>query len=123
MKWEKIKKWLVNITVIVAFLIAARFVFFTSNEEVNDSKYSEQIFEDGKYTAGVNYKNKCTGHRNYYDLTVIIEGDYLTAIIFDNGGSIGKSKIHTEKVDTKGKVLVKSKDGCSEYDIQIQHKE
>ncbi|NDV77863.1 hypothetical protein [Dysgonomonas sp. 511] len=123
MKAEKIKKWIVNFIVIVAFLIAARFVFFTSSKEVEDGEYSRQTFEDGKYTAEVSYKNTCTGHRNYYDLTVVIEGDYLTTIIFENGGSIGKNKINTEKVNKEGKVLIKAKDGCSEYYIHIQHKE
>jgi len=92
---------------------------YVSKQGIENAKYSRQTFQDGSYYADVEYKNNCTKFKNFYKLEVDIQGDSLKRINFENGGHLNESHIISQIVPDNGKVLIKNRDGCSEYLIQI----
>ena len=121
--FSKIGKVIFGVFVIAILIYSAKDAFWISNERVEDEAYARQIAEDGLYSADVSYYNKCTGYKNYYELTVELEADEVVKIIFENGGYLDRRHITPSKIDKKGKTLVKNKDGCTEYNVKIKYKQ
>lgn len=116
---KKVAGYLFVAVFIVGVLIAGADEMFVSKQELKDNAYRRQTFPDGNYIAEVRYVNKCTNFRNRYELTVDIEGDILKCIRFENGGYLNESHIVPQTVPDDGKVVIKNRDGCSEYSVQI----
>lgn len=106
---------------IVAIVTIISFVnkSIITKEDISRDAYALQTHEDGKYKAHVDYTNKCTNYLSSYEVAVKIEADTLNTIYFDNGGYINRKKIIVDAVDKDGYVMIKDKDGCKTYEIQL----
>ena len=80
--------------------------------------YAEKRFEDGTYSATVDYYNPETGYSETYTLDVEVEDNQLTIIYFPNGGYIDSDHIWPEELDEYGFVSIQGEEGKA-YDVQI----
>ncbi len=88
----------------------------TDNKRNNES-YG---FEDGIYSATVDYYNPETGYSATYTLDVEVEDNQVTVIYFPNGGYLDDDHIWPADLDDSGFASVEGKDGKT-YDVQIDY--
>lgn len=91
-----------------------------SDEEENDeySSSSGCKFEDGTYSATVDYYNPETGYSQTYTLDVEVEDCEVVQINFNNGGWLDSDHITPSELDEDGTCTVYGEDGKT-YEIQI----
>jgi hypothetical protein len=108
------------------------------NHESNSSNYSEQDeeesnegnngyssssgckFEDGTYSATVDYYNPETGYSQTYTLDVEVEDCEVIQIDFSNGGWLDSDHITPAELDEDGSCTVDGENGKT-YEIQIDN--
>lgn len=90
---------------------------YYSNDE--DVEYDEG-FEDGTYTATVDYYNSETGYNATYTLDVEVEDNEVTVIYFNNGGYLDEDHIWPEELDEDGYVEIEGENG-KYYEVQIDY--
>lgn len=92
-----------------------------NNEE--DSEYSSSSgckYEDGTYSAIVDYYNPETGYSQTYTLDVEVESCEVVQIDFPKGGWLDSDHITPAELDKDGNCTVDGKDGKT-YEIQIDN--
>ena len=87
-----------------------------------EEEYSEEevAFEDGTYSATVDYYNPETGYSATYTLDVEVEDNQVTIIYFPNDGYLDDDNIWPDYLDESGFVSIQGEDGKT-YDIQIDY--
>lgn len=98
---------------------------YSNDDERNedDSEYSSSSgckFEDGTYSATVDYYNPETGYSQTYTLDVEVEDCEVVRIDFPNGGWLDSDHITPAELDKDGNCTVDGKDGKT-YEIQIDN--
>ena len=90
-----------------------------SNEENNE--YSNGCkFEDGTYSATVDYNNPETGYSATYTLDVEVQDCQIVQINFPNDGYLDEDHISYADIDEDGNATVDGEDGKT-YEIQIDN--
>ena len=79
---------------------------------------SEGEFEDGTYSATVDYRNSKTGHSATYTLDVDVEDGQVVQINFPNGGYVDDDHISPADLDEDGNASVDGEDSKT-YEVQI----
>jgi hypothetical protein len=95
----------------------------SSNDNRNyesSSSNSGCKFEDGTYSATVDYYNPKTGYSQTYTLDVEVEDCEVVQINFNNGGWLDSDHITPSELDEDGTCTVYGKDGKT-YEIQIDN--
>ena len=87
-----------------------------------DSYYEDDSneFEDGTYSATVDYYNPETGYSETYYLDVEVEDNNVTIIYFNNGGYLDYDHITPDELDEDGYVYIYGEEGKT-YEIQIDY--
>jgi uncharacterized membrane protein len=98
---------------------------YSDEEESNEDNdvYSSNSgckFEDGTYSATVNYYNPETGYSQTYTLDVEVEDCEVVQINFNNGGWLDSDHITPSELDEDGTCTVYGEDGKT-YEIQIDN--
>lgn len=98
---------------------------YSDDDERNedDSEYSSSSgckFEDGTYSATVDYYNPETGYSQTYTLDVEVEDCEVVQIDFPNGGWLDSDHITPAELDEDGNCTVDGEDGKT-YEIQIDN--
>ena len=94
-----------------------------TNEKSNDDdetheKFSGCKFEDGTYSATVNYSNPETGYSATYTLNVEVQDCQIVQINFPNDGYLDEDHISATDLDEDGSATIDGEDGKT-YEIQI----
>ena len=85
-----------------------------------EAEEQEEAFEDGTYSASVDYYNPETGYSATYTLDVEVEDNQVTIIYFPNDGYLDDDHIWPDYLDESGFVSIQGEDGKT-YDIQIDY--
>lgn len=106
---------------------------YDKNENIEESSYqnsesdvSEEVsenssgckFEDGTYSATVDYNNPETGYSATYTLDVEVQDCQVVQIKFPNDGYLDDDHISYADIDEDGNASVDGEDGKT-YEIQI----
>lgn len=92
-----------------------------NNDETDDYTSSADCkFDDGTYSATVDYYNPETGYSQTYTLDVEVEGCEVVQIEFPNGGWLDSDHITPAELDEDGNCTVDGEDGKT-YEIQIDN--
>jgi hypothetical protein len=94
-----------------------------SNEGTNqgNDEYSNECkFEDGTYSATVDYNNPETGYSATYTLDVEVVDCQIVQIYFPNDGYLDEDHISYADIDQDGNAIVDGEDGKT-YEIQIDN--
>jgi len=94
-----------------------------SEEETTDritDNTTECKFEDGTYSATVDYNNSETSYSATYTLDVEVQDCQIVQINFPNDGYLDDSHISYTDIDDDGYALVYGEDGKT-YEIQIDN--
>lgn len=75
-------------------------------------------FEDGTYSATVDYYNPNTGTSNTYSLDVEVEDNHVVTIYFNNGGYLDENHIEPGELDEDGYCIVHGEEGKT-YEISL----
>lgn len=86
----------------------------------NNSAATDCGFEDGSYTATVDYNNERTGHTATYTLDVDVVDCEVVQINFPNGGYVDEDHITAAVIDQEGKAIVEGEKGKT-YEIQLEN--
>lgn len=92
-------------------------------EEENDtfSSFTSSCgFDDGSYSASVDYNNPETGYSATYTLDVDVEDCQVVQINFPNDGYLDEDHITAADLDEDGNASVDGEDGKT-YEIQIDN--
>lgn len=95
----------------------------SEEEEENDtfSSFTSNCgFDDGSYSASVDYNNPETGYSATYTLDVDVEDCQVVQINFPNDGYLDEDHITTADLDEDGNASVDGEDGKT-YEIQIDN--
>jgi hypothetical protein len=90
------------------------------SEVVNDDYSNGCKFEDGTYSATVDYSNSETGYSATYTLDVEVQDCQVVQINFPNDGYLDEDHISYADIDENGNASVDGEDGKS-YEIQIDN--
>ena len=115
-------------------LIISLSTFCTSCSQASDEEYEatsdeyfydeeiesddEQGYEDGTYTASVDYYNPETGYSATYTLDVEVVDNEVTVIYFPNDGYLDEDHIWPTALDSFGYASVDGENGKT-YEVQI----
>jgi uncharacterized protein with FMN-binding domain len=115
-------------------LIISLSTFWTSCSQASDEEYEatsdeyfydeeiesddEQGYEDGTYTASVDYYNPETGYSATYTLDVEVVDNEVTVIYFPNDGYLDEDHIWPTALDSFGYASVDGENGKT-YEVQI----
>ncbi|MBI6117593.1 hypothetical protein [Salegentibacter maritimus] len=91
-------------------------LYYSDDEDVD---YDEG-FEDGNYTATVDYYNSETGYNATYTLDVEVEDNEVTVIYFNNGGYLDEEHVWSEELDENGYAEIEGENG-KYYEVQIDY--
>jgi len=91
--------------------------YFYEEESDSDSEVDEG-FEDGTYSASVDYYNPETGYSSTYSLEVEVVDNEVTTIYFPNDGYLDDDHIWPSELDASGYVVIDGEDGKT-YEVQI----
>lgn len=89
------------------------------NEETNEYSVGCK-FEDGTYSATVDYNNPETGYSATYTLDVEVQDCQVVQINFPNDGYLDEDHISYADIDENGNATVDGEDGKT-YEIQIDN--
>lgn len=85
----------------------------------SDEEYSGECkFEDGTYSATVDYYNPETNYSNTYTLDVEVEDCQVVQINFPNDGYLDEDHISAADLDENGNAAVDGENGKT-YEVQI----
>jgi len=90
------------------------------DEEENNESSSGCKFEDGTYSATVDYNNPETGYSAIYTLDVEVQDCQIVQINFPNDGYLDADHISYADIDEDGNASVDGEDGKT-YEIQIDN--
>lgn len=92
------------------------------NAEDSDSEDSDSgcKFEDGTYSATVDYNNSETGYSATYNLDVEVQDCQIVQINFPNDGYLDDDHISYADIEEDGSASVTGEDGKT-YEIQIDN--
>lgn len=90
----------------------------TEENEINPSNSYDCKFEDGTYSATVDYNNSETGYSTTYSLEVEVQDCQIIQIYFPNGGYLDEDHISFAEIDEEGSAVVEGENGKS-YEIQL----
>lgn len=93
--------------------------FEDTNAQTSEAS-SECKFEDGTYSATVEYYNSETEYSATYTLDVEVENGQIVQIDFPNGGWVDEDHITAADLDENGFANVSGEDGKS-YQVQIEN--
>ena len=115
-------------------LIISLSTFWTSCSQASDEEYEatsdeyfydeeiesddEQGYEDGTYTASVDYYNPETGYSATYTLDVEVVDNEVTVIYFPNDGYLDEDHIWPTALDSFGYASLDGENGKT-YEVQI----
>ncbi len=92
------------------------------NENLNNInsylEYENETYEDGTYSATVDYYNPETGFTNTYTLDVEVENGEVVQINFPRGGWLDNSHINSEALDEDGRATITDDEG-RQFEIEI----
>ncbi len=91
-----------------------------NESETNTSNSSGCKFEDGTYSATVDYNNSETGYSATYTLDVEVQDCQIIQINFPNDGYLDEDHISYADIDEDGNASVDGEDGKT-YEIQIDN--
>lgn len=91
-----------------------------SNVDETDEYLSGCKFEDGTYSATVNYSNPETGYSATYTLNIEVQDCQIVQINFPNDGYLDEDHISATDLDDDGSATVDGEDGKT-YEIQINN--
>jgi hypothetical protein len=92
----------------------------SENEENSIESNSGCKFEDGNYSATVDYNNPETGYSSSYTLDVEVQDCQVIQINFPKGGYLDEDHISFADIDEDGRASVDGEDGKT-YEIQIEN--
>ena len=91
----------------------------SNSESVNISDNDNGCkYEDGSYSATVDYNNPETGYSQTYTLDVEVQDCQVVQINFPNDGYLDEDHISPADIDESGNASVDGEDGKT-YEIQI----
>ena len=90
------------------------------NGRIIENTYSGCKFEDGDYSATVDYNNSETGYSATYTLDVEVSDCQVIRINFPNDGYLDEDHISYADIDEDGTASVYGEDGKT-YQIQIDN--
>ena len=97
---------------------------YSTGESENDEELEENNsgckFEDGNYSATVDYNNPETGYSATYTLDVEVQDCQVIQINFPNDGYLDEDHISYADIDEDGRASVDGEDGKT-YEIQIDN--
>ena len=89
------------------------------NEDYGYASYDEEVgYEDGTYSATVDYYNPNTNYSATYTLDVEVEDGMVIRIYFPSGGWLDEDHIIPDYLDEDGSCTISSYEG-NYYEIQI----
>ena len=88
------------------------------SDDIVDGDSYEDEFEDGTYSATVDYYNPQTDYSATYTLDVEVENGVVMQINFPNGGYLDDDHITPEALDSNGECTIDGEDGKT-YTIHI----
>jgi hypothetical protein len=86
----------------------------------NNNSTPDCGFDDGSYSATVDYNNSETGYSATYTLDVDVEDCRVVQINFPNDGYLDESHITIADIDEDGNASVEGEDGKT-YEISINN--
>lgn len=89
------------------------------DDEINSSNGSGCKFEDGTYSAAIDYNNSTTGYYQTYTLNVEVQDCQVIEIDFPKGGWLDEDHISPADLDEDGNADVDGEDGKT-YEIHIE---
>lgn len=92
--------------------------FNSEEEDENNENNSGCKYEDGTYSATVDYNNSETGYSATYTLDVDVQDCQIVQINFPNDGYLDEDHISNADIDEDGSASVDGEDGKT-YEIQI----
>ena len=92
----------------------------SENEENSEENNSGCKFDDGNYSATVDYNNSETGYSATYTLDVEVQDCQVIQINFPNDGYLDEDHISYADIDENGRASVDGEDGKT-YEIQIDN--
>ncbi len=92
----------------------------SENDEELEENNSGCKFEDGNYSATVDYNNPETGYSATYTLDVEVQDCQVVQINFPNDGYLDEDHISYADIDEDGRASVDGEDGKT-YEIQIDN--
>lgn len=90
----------------------------SNDSEETSENSSDCKFEDGTYSATVDYNNPETGYSATYTLDVEVQDCQVVQINFPNDGYLDEDHISYADIDEDGNASVDGEDGKT-YEIQI----
>jgi hypothetical protein len=91
-----------------------------SNDSFSEDSESGCKYEDGNYSATVDYNNPETGHSATYNLDVEVQDCQVIQINFPNDGFLDDDHISSADIEEDGTASVTGEDGKT-YEIQIDN--
>jgi hypothetical protein len=88
------------------------------DEEESDVEYSGCNYDDGTYSANVDYYNDETGFNNTYTLDVDVENCEVIQINFPNGGWLDSDHISPAELDDYGRCTIYGEEG-KVYEVEV----
>jgi|JI10StandDraft_1071094.scaffolds.fasta_scaffold105001_3 hypothetical protein len=92
----------------------------SENVEELEENNSGCKFEDGNYSATVDYNNPETGYSATYTLDIEVQDCQVVQINFPNDGYLDEDHISYADIDEDGRASVDGEDGKT-YEIQIDN--
>jgi len=94
--------------------------YFSDEENENSENNSGCKYDDGTYSATVDYNNPETGYSATYTLDVEVQDCQVVQINFPNDGYLDEEHISYADIDEDGNASVDGEDGKT-YEIQIDN--
>jgi len=92
--------------------------FYNDEEDAINENYSGCKFDDGTYTATVDYYNPETNYSATYTLDVEVQDCQVVQINFPNDGYLDEDHISYADIDENGNAKVEGEEGKT-YEIYI----
>ena len=94
--------------------------YYSDEEDENSENNSGCKYDDGTYSATVDYNNPETGYSATYTLDVEVQDCQVVQINFPNDGYLDEDHISYADIDEDGNASVDGEDGKT-YEIQIDN--
>lgn len=113
-------KKLVYILAIASLGISCNSSYEYNSYDDENEYYDNDGFEDGIYSATVDYYNSETGYSSTYTLDVEVEDNQVVIIYFPNNGYLDDDHIFPDYLDEDGYVSIEGEGGKT-YDVQLNY--
>jgi major membrane immunogen (membrane-anchored lipoprotein) len=101
------------------FLITALLFYSCGSTEEDATQDVECKFNDGTYSADVEYTNPDTGYNTTYTLDVEVKDCDVVQIDFPNGGYLDNDHIDPTNIDADGNASIEDDRGRT-FDVHIE---